>query len=72
MVQTTASKSDSGNGYFHNALSIGGTQYNTSTQSLSTSWVTYKNEWTVSPATSARWTYGEFANANIGFVIDTF
>lgn len=72
MVQTIASKSDAGNGYFHPALSIAGVQYNVATKALSTTWTTYTDNWTTSPATGVRWTYGEFANANIGFVIDSF
>lgn len=72
MIQTIASKSDAGNGYFHPALSIAGAQYNVATKALSTTWTTYTDNWTTSPATGVRWTYGEFANANIGFVIDSF
>jgi len=54
-----AQKSGSGSPSLNAVLKVGGTSYLSSSQSLTSSWVTYTQDWLVNPQTNAAWTIND-------------
>lgn len=68
-VVAVGGKTDAGNAAFKISIRSAGTRANSNTQYLSTSNTFYRQEWVTNPNTSAQWTTGEWANANVGIYV---
>jgi prepilin-type N-terminal cleavage/methylation domain-containing protein len=61
---------DHSQGNVQPTLYIGGSQYNSASQQLTTSWANYKKTWTTNPANGSAWTWTDIDNLQAGARID--
>ncbi len=63
-------RKSSGNGAVQPTIYTSSTEYNGSTQNLTTSWDDYSQEWTTNPSTGMAWTWPDIINIQAGQALD--